>query len=443
MFVKRCLQVLAVLLMVALSGEGVLAKGDTVSGNSGRDGEVAQEENPKQMSRMELQADLMRFAQTFVRGFTQKIRSLERQGFSKKLRFEISSAELRTINILVDIATGPDAVDNLLDMVVFVTLSRAAVEKRWGIEILGKNKAGIETFFKQMEKEIWAIAGMVLTPRHQKELRNLIRHWLAQHPDEHYIQEVGFHRLTGIMGESYFKDAGKPGFILPEMGEATRSIDEARNLAERVSFFAKYLPFILRATAETGIYGVLNEPETVQLLSDIQRLTAAIEEIGAVVKQFPDLLSKQRQELMDDLLKSEGKLKALSGEIQKSLAMGDEMAASATEAAVSITQAATAIDKILERIQSLVEPESLDITRWFETIHEVTEAAKQTQALVTMTDTFLTHFTTDIGLNDIKKGVDALLLRAFVWAVLLIVFFFLVLLGYRLLSIRLLRGTSV
>jgi hypothetical protein len=49
---------------------------------------------------------------------------------------------------------------------------------------------------------------------------------------------------------------------------------------------------------------------------------------------------------MDDLLKSEGKLRALSGEIQKSLAMGTEMANSTNEPAASITQTAIAIDKM-------------------------------------------------------------------------------------------------
>ena len=78
-----------------------------------------------------------------------------------------------------------------------------------------------------------------------------------------------------MLGDSDFKDAGKPSFLLPEMNEATRSVDEARNLAERFTFLVKYLPYIVRTTTETSIYDVLDQPETIQLLSDINRLTTA------------------------------------------------------------------------------------------------------------------------------------------------------------------------
>ncbi|EFK10824.1 conserved hypothetical protein [delta proteobacterium NaphS2] len=443
MLFKRCLQLLTVLLVIVLSGEVGLAKKNYVSENSGGDTAVAEQEKPGQMTRVELETALMRFAQTFIRGFTKKVRSLEDHELNKKIRFEISRAELRTINIMIDLVTGPDAVDNLLDMVVFVTLSRTTVEKRWDTKVLGKDKGGIPEFFKQMEKEIWNIAGNVLTPRHQKELRNLIVRWQAKNPGEYYIQEVGFNRISNTMGKTYFEDAGKPGFLLPEMSEATRSIDEARNLAERLSFFAKYLPSILLSTAETGVYGFLNEPETIQLLSDIKRLTTAVEEIGSEVKQFPDRLSKEREKLVDDLLESEGKLQTLAKEIQKSLAMGDEMAISTNEAAATMNQTVIAIDKVLERIQAMIEPGSLDITKWFETVHEVTEAAKQTQALVVMTDRLLTNMTTESRLTQIQKSFDALLLRVFMWTALLIVFFFLVLFGYRFLSRNLIKSTTV
>ncbi|EFK11694.1 conserved hypothetical protein [delta proteobacterium NaphS2] len=189
-----------------------------------------------------------------------------------------------------------------------------------------------------------------------------------------------------------------------------------------MSFFAKYLPSILLSTAETGVYGFLNEPETIQLLSDIKRLTTAVEEIGSEVKQFPDRLSKEREKLVDDLLESEGKLQTLAKEIQKSLAMGDEMANSANEAAATMNQTVIAVDEVLERIQAMIEPGSLDITKWFETVHEVTEAAKQTQALVVMTDRLLTNMTTESRLTQIQKSFDALLLRVFMWTALLIVF---------------------
>ena len=358
---QRCLQILTVCTMIVLTGALVFAKGDYVSDNSDSEVKAVQEEKSRQISRMELQSDLMRFAQMFIRDFTLKIYFLERKDVSNAVRFTLSIGELRTVNTLLIIATGPDAVVNLLDMVIFVTVGRMAVEKSWDPKVLGKDKGKLPEFYRQMEKEIWAIAGKVLIPRYQKELRDLIHRWRARHPRQLYIGGAGFDSLADMLGDSEFKDAGKPGFLLPEMDEATRAVNEARNLAERFAFFIKYLPYIFRTTAETGMYDVLDQPETIRLLSDISRLSAGIEGIGLTAKQFPDRLGKERKKLMDDLLRSEKQLRALSGDIRKTLATGDEMADSANEAALSVNEAILSTDKLVSRIYGGAEPGSFEI----------------------------------------------------------------------------------
>ena len=419
--------------MLVLTGEMVFAREGVLLDESDHNTTAAQQETSQQISRMELQKNLMRFAQMFIRDFTLKVYYLEGQNASNTVRFVLSSSELRTVSTLLHITTGPDAVVNLLDMVIFVTLGRMAIEKSWKPELLGKSKGGLPKFYRQMEKEIWAIAGKVLIPRYQKELRNLIRLWRKRHPNQFYIGGVGFDSFADMLGDSDFKDAGKQGFLLPEMNEATRSVDEARNLAERFAFFVKYLPYIVRTTTETGMYDVLGQPETIQLLSDISRLTAAIDGIGLTAKQLPDRLSKEREKLMDDLLKSEKKIRVLSGDIRETLATGDKMA-------VSVNEVILSYHELIKRMHARSKPGSFVIMEWFETFRQITEAAKQTQTLIGMVDKPLTELRLEQRASQLKQGVDALLLRAFLWAALLIVFFFLVLFTYRYLSKRFLEG---
>jgi len=438
----RCLQILTVCTMLVLTGEWVCAKGEYISDNSDRNPKAAQGEKSHRISRMELQKNLMRFAQMFIRDFTLKVYYLESQNASNAVRFVLSSSKLRTVSTLLHIATGPDAVLNLLDMVIFVTLGRMSVEENWKPELLGKNKGRIPEFFRQMEKEIWAIAGKVLIPRYQKELRNLIRRWRKRHPNQFYVGGVGFDSFADMLGDSDFKDAGKQGFLLPEINEATRSVDEARNLAERFTFFVKYLPYIVRTTTETSIYDVLDQPETIRLLSDINRLTTAIDGIGLTAKQLPDRLGKEREKLMDDLLKSEKKIRVLSGDIREALATGERMATSANKAAISANQAALTVDTLVSRIYDRAEPGSFDVMEWLDTFRQGSEAAKQAQALVATLDKFLTDHGIEQRVSQLKQGFDALLLRAFFWAALLIVFFFLALFAYRYLSKRFLEVRS-
>ncbi len=459
--------------MLVLTGGLAFAKGEYISDNSDRNPKSAQEEKSHRISRMELQKDLMRFAQMFIRDFTLKVYYLERQNTSNAVRFILSSSELRTVSTLLHIATGPDAVLNLLDMVIFVTLGRMAVEEGWKPELLGKNKGGLPKFYRQMEKEIWVIAGKVLIPRYQNELRNLIRRWRKRHPNQFYIGGVGFDSFADMLGDSDFKDAGTRGFLLPEIDQATRSVDEARNLAERFTFLVKYLPYITRTTTETSIYDVLGQPETILLLSDINRLTTAIEGIGLTAKQLPDRfddvldktetirlledfnrlttaiegigltakqlpdrLGEERKKLMDDLVNSEKKIRALSGDIREALATGEKMASAANKAAISANQTALSVDKLVSRIHARSKPGSFKIMEWFETLRQGTEAAKQAQALVAMADKLLTDHGLEQRVPQLKKGFDALLLRVFLWAALLIVFFFLALFVYRFLSQR-------
>ncbi len=439
MFSKSSLNILAVCLLAFSSVEMVSAKGDYVTDYFETDENTAQEFETDQMSRMELQAALMRFAQMFVREFTFEIYSLERQSKNQKVRLALSRGELRAVNTVLQIVTGPDPVDNLLDMVIFLSLARISVEKNWDASALGIEKGRLPDFLRQMEKAIWAIARKVMIPRYQKELRGLIGRWQARHPKQFYMERIGIDNLSEMLEESVFKDAGKPGFLLPEVNEATRSVDEARNLAERMAFFVKYLPYVLRTTAETGMYEFFAQPETVQLLYDINRLTTAIDGMGSTVNKLPDRLSKEREIIMTDILESEVKLRALLDDIQKSLVLGDEMAAAATEAATSIAQAAAAIDTLVKRIHSRSEPGSFDILQWFKTVREVNETVKQTQVLVDMSDKFLTNLTRENltleqGLAQIKKGFDALFWRALVGAAVLIVFFFVVQLIFRTIS---------
>jgi len=67
--------------------------------------------------------------------------------------------------------------------------------------------------------------------------------------------------LAALLGDSKFEDLRKPGFLLPEISEATQAVDEVRDLSERLLFYLKYTPYLARTTAETGFYDALSQPE--------------------------------------------------------------------------------------------------------------------------------------------------------------------------------------
>jgi len=80
------------------------------------------------------------------------------------------------------IAAGPDPDFALLDMVVMITMGRLIFEEHY-MKKYGNEFAPIVKRFRLTEKDIWQIAGRVLSKQQQKELMAMIRDWRRNHPE--------------------------------------------------------------------------------------------------------------------------------------------------------------------------------------------------------------------------------------------------------------------
>ncbi len=423
------LKILVMGVVLTFAATSLPPSGFCASKREERKAQAAQEEKAKGISRLALQNDLMRFAQVFILGLEAKFSFLVDRQQSNTVRFALSDGELRLANKMLTIATGPEPVVNLLDMVIYVTLAHLYVENNWDAERFGKDRGELPAFFKQMEKEIWSIAARVMIPRYRRELRRVIQRWRVNHPDQFFIEGIGFDDLADLLGDAEFKDAAKSGFFLPEVNEATRSVDEARNLAERLVFFVKFLPYILRTTTETGIYDILDQPEAIRLLADIDRLTGAIESIGTTAKNLPDRLRREREKLLKDLVESEGRLRALSADLRKTLVAGNQTASAASEAIQSA-------DRLVARILERGTPGSFDIQDYITIVKQASETVRQAQTLLAMVDKLSEGPGFASRLSQLQNGVEVMLLKALLGVALLIVFFFAALFVYRYASRR-------
>ena len=92
---------------------------------------------------LELQEALQRFTTQFADRITQAMEALERSS-PAGVRDEALRKNLLYVSSALEIATGPDPEVNLLDMIVFIHLSRAALEKHW-IPVLYHQRAGGES----------------------------------------------------------------------------------------------------------------------------------------------------------------------------------------------------------------------------------------------------------------------------------------------------------
>jgi hypothetical protein len=270
-------------------------------------------------------------------------------------------------------------------------------------------------------------------------LQALIRDWWAQNPDPTAVSRVRLGSFAALLGDSKFADVGKPGFLLPEISEATQAVDEVRDLSGRLLFYLKYTPYLARTTAETGFYDALSQPEAVRLQSNITRFADAAERFSVTTAQLPDDFARERKILLDQLMEQEERLRALSAEIGDTLDAGDAMAQAVTEAARSI-------DAFFESVRKGRRPgaKPFEILDYAETAKEIGAAAQQLDSLLAMLGRLPSAPGLDDGLVQLEQSVDSLLLRAALWIGSLILFsivcFFLALFCFRYASKRVLQS---
>ena len=169
------------------------------------------------------------------------------QELERSSRREVSDAALKQ-NVLytaaaLEIATGPVPTVNLLDMIVFIRLSKEIFETHWKPRIFGKDGEEALAAFQKSDEELLPIAEPCLTAHQLQELGDLIREWRRENPAQIRVEGIRLDDFASLTGQG--ARARRSGF-LASVKIATQVADEALLVAERVMFLVHRMPFLLR-----------------------------------------------------------------------------------------------------------------------------------------------------------------------------------------------------
>jgi hypothetical protein len=275
-----------------------------VGGTSNSAAEEAEEkEAARGITREELRHEIMRFAGRSAERVDDAYFKLE-EGFktpkARRAALENSGAYVTSA---LDIAIGPNPEVNMLDMVVFVTLTRIVVEEYWVPKVFGDEAKILVEVFRSNEAEIWSIAGKVLTPQQQKELRDSIRQWRGRDPDRVFVEAARFGDFAWFMGESELAKAQEGGGFLGVKG-VTREVSETRMLAERAMFYAQRVPWIARSMVRLLLLDVAQVPEINQVMADTGTLAKAMHQTAKMTEELPELITEQRTATIAEVVKA-------------------------------------------------------------------------------------------------------------------------------------------
>jgi hypothetical protein len=314
----------------------------------------------------------------------------------------------------VDIAIGPNPEVNLIDMLMFVTLSRMVVEDYWVPKVFGEQGMGLAKALRDMEEDIWSVGARVLDQEQQEELRGLIRKWREQHPDKQSVAAIRFGNIAPQLGDSSLADVQKPGGLLGQVQQATEAVDEVRLLSERLIFFMKALLPLTRFQAEATVSGILAEPAIEQTFSDIDRLTRSTERYAAVLERLPAerdetltkvsrLIAMERKNFLDEIVPHEDRLQGVLTNLRETLVEANKLVVSVDSLAVRYVPAQ---DQSRNSTLAVAEQKPFDIKDYQQTVSGVTESVRETQKLVLALDQILNSPGWKERLPDLLSTID-------------------------------------
>jgi hypothetical protein len=229
---------------------------------------------------------------------------------------------------IVEVAIGPDAMTNLLDMMTLAMLSRLVVEEYWSPDVLtpavgDEIAAGFLQAYVDLEEDIWTVADDVLTAEQQSALRVLIREWREENPEQTYPWYVRLSNFSGQRAAS-LEAVKQSGGMLQEVARAREAAEEIQAFGERVLFYLQRAPMLTSGQFESSAADILGGPEISLLVEDIDRFVVAVERLVAVIEELPGGRLHAVDQFMDRL--AEERVATLTGmanagpEIQKLLA---------------------------------------------------------------------------------------------------------------------------
>lgn len=221
------------------------------------------------VTQIEMQQGIERFTGELLDRLVEACEPLSRSQNERSRREGVRRLLVYSASVL-DIAAGSYPEINVLDMIVFIRLSRGAVERHWLPHVFGDAARPLVAAFVDAEDRAWRLASKILTAKQGEQLNRMIEAWERAHPDQVRVEMVRFDAFSARAGrvtEALQRDAEG---LLGSVKAATQAADQALLLAERGMFLAHRLPFLVRLQARVGAQELMTD--SLERFSDVERL---------------------------------------------------------------------------------------------------------------------------------------------------------------------------
>jgi hypothetical protein len=284
---------------------------------------------------VEVQQTLLRFADELAKRIILDIDKL-RRGTNPPAPADVLKWKIFLASEIFSIASGPNAVADLLDMTAFVTITRASLEEYWEPKVFGESAQPMLDSCRNAEKNIWLLAGRVIKPEQQEELRAAIEAWRRQNPQSDSMLAARALGFTSRVAEATKADSKASASVfsllnldpLSGLDPATREIAQTRLFAERALYVALWMPTLLRWQIELMSLHAAAMPEVRQLVANSTQIAASAERFASLAEKIPGQVSAEREAIVKELQTQEEHLTPLVDQVRQTLTAGTQMSTS-------------------------------------------------------------------------------------------------------------------
>jgi hypothetical protein len=296
-----------------------------------------------------LQQQVMRFADTYTANIAQGCDDVAAATTNSACRLAVMRWKLGQSTSAYVNASGQNPAVNALDMLVLVTMARMVIQD-YGLETFGETIRPLLDAQLRMETNAWLLAGGILKPSQQNELKGLIQEWRAKNPHQRYIGPIRFREFVGALGRTPSQSTTAPTSIfsllyldpLAGLDPTAAAIQETRELGERAMYYSQRMPQLLSWQVQLLTIQIADQPESKQILTDATRLANSADVFARTAQQLPQLINDQRQAAIQQILDG------LTAQGNKSVEL-------LTDTRTTLNSAGEAAKNINSAIQSLTE----------------------------------------------------------------------------------------
>ena len=286
---------------------------------------------------VDLQENILRFADNFIISSSVATESLKRNGEPVSREFLVM-AKLKIATDMVSLATGSNPLANLVSMIVYTESVKTSIREYWRPMEFGDSVDRLEKVVNDAYQDIRALGVTILAQDQMNELSTAVQTWHKLNPQK----ERGFAELANITLVNQILDKGDQSKQvdtthtsvfslldldpLASLDPATRELTETRLFGERTLFMGKRIPQLMEwqmelLTARTG-----RVPEVKHFVESTQEIAKASSQVGKTAEMMPGIIREEREKILMALTKEQKELGHLASTFGETFGEGSKMA---------------------------------------------------------------------------------------------------------------------